>query len=98
MYRIDHEKVSDAFAECRRAARLHLTRKLPPAHPFWLKSSLSAPFLEHLSFRLGNQLFYIRIEDADESIEVPGSRMLLHRVADGNQGCACLLPMPLSMR
>lgn len=93
MFRIAHEDATEGFADCWRAAGLHLTRKLPPDHPFWLKSSLSAPFLEHLSFRLGNQLFFIRIEDAEGSIEIPGNRELLHRVADGNRGQACLLPM-----
>ncbi len=93
MFRIELHDVSDAFVECWRAAGQHLTHKLPPQHPFWLKTNLSAPFLEHLSFRLGNQLFYIRIEDADGQIDIPGSRKLLMRIAEGSNGHACLMPM-----
>lgn len=96
MFRIELHDVSDAFVDCWRAAGRHLTQKLPPQHPFWLKTDLSGPFLEHLSFRLGNQLFYIRIEDADGHIDIPGSRKLLLRVADGSNGHACLLPMKRS--
>ena len=93
MFRIDHHEACDAFVDCWRAAGRHLTYKLPPKHPFWLKPDLSAPFLEHLSFRLGNQLFYIRIEDVDEKIDIPGNHTLLLRVADGSNGHACLFPM-----
>jgi len=93
MFRIELHDVSDAFVECWRAAGQHLTHKLPPQHPFWLKTNLSGPFLEHISFRLGNQLFYIRIEDADGQIDIPGSRKLLMRVAEGSNGHACILPM-----
>jgi hypothetical protein len=34
----------------------------------WLKANLYPPFLERLSFRLGNQLFFIRLHD-------PGGRL-----------------------
>ncbi|MGR3661779.1 MAG: hypothetical protein ACU0CA_11430 [Paracoccaceae bacterium] len=93
MFAIDHEEVSDSFVECWRAAGMHLTRKLPAAHQFWLKTDLSAPFLEHLSFRLGNQLFFIRIEDVDDSVPIPGSRALLQRIAKGSNGHSCILAM-----
>ncbi|GHU04958.1 hypothetical protein FACS1894205_4070 [Alphaproteobacteria bacterium] len=59
----------------------------------WLKAGLRPPFLEHLSFRFGNQLFFIRIEDTEGVLEVPGSRQGLERIAQGCKGHACLMPM-----
>lgn len=70
---------------------------LPPGHEdhacIWLKNELRPPFLEHLSFRLGNQLFFIRIEDMENRLDVPGTRHGLQRIADACMGHACLMPM-----
>lgn len=51
------------------------------------------PFLEHLSFRLGNQVFFIRVEDIDELAEVPGNRGGPLTMAKGWNGYPCLMPM-----
>jgi len=70
---------------------------LPPGQEnsacIWLKAELRPPFLEHLSFRFGNQLFFIRIEDIDGKLDFPGSRAGLQRIADACEGFACILPM-----
>ena len=70
---------------------------LPPSHEasacIWLKVDLRPPFLEHLSFRLGNQLFFIRLEDMENKLDVPGTRIGLQRIADACRGHACLMPM-----
>ena len=74
MHDIAMDEVSDEFALCWQAAGRHIqTRVQGPMHN-WLKAKLNPPFLEHLSFRLGNQLFFIRIEDVDGNVEVPGTR------------------------
>jgi hypothetical protein len=59
----------------------------------WLRSHLNPPFLEHLSFRLGNQLFYIQVEDVGGVLETPGNIKGLLTIADGCAGHACLMPM-----
>jgi hypothetical protein len=64
----------------------------------WLKVEPRPPFLEHLSFRLGNQVFFIRFEDVDERAEVPGSREGLMSVAEGWNGYPCLMPMRRTLR
>ncbi len=64
----------------------------------WLKVEPRPPFLEHLSFRLGNQVFFIRFEDVDERAEVPGNREGLLRVAEGWNGYPCLMPMRRTLR
>ena len=70
---------------------------LPPGHEanacVWLKAELRPPFLEYLSYRLGNQLFFIRLEDIENKLGVPGTRLGLQRIADACKGHACLMPM-----
>ena len=59
----------------------------------WLRAHLDSPWLEHLSFILGNQLFFVRIEDKAGLLRVPGSREGLMSVARGCAGHACLMTM-----
>lgn len=92
MFRPDLQAAPEAFEACWRAAGLHLqARAQGPI--FWLKADLKPPFLEHLSFRLGNQLLHVRIEDEDGHLDVPGSLDGLRYVADACKGIACLMPM-----
>ena len=101
MYEIEAETPDPAFRECWNAAGQHLqscfNRHRQPCeygqYAAWLKSSLSPPFLEHLSFRLGNQLFFIRVEPNSQTVSIPGTASGLQTVADGQQGHACLMPM-----
>jgi hypothetical protein len=46
-----------------------------------------------LSFRLGNQLFFIRIEDQVERLDVPGSRAGVLSISEGCGGHPCIMPM-----
>ena len=93
MHDIHMATVSREFAECWSAAGRHLDAQMQGASNSWLKATLSPPFLEHLSFRLGNQLFFIRLEDAQGSEIVPGSREGLLAIARGCRGVACLMSM-----
>ncbi len=85
-------EVSQEFAECWHAAGLHLQEQGQGALK-WLRSHLAPPFLEHFSFRIGNQLFFVRVEDADDRVKGPSSIAGLFEVADGCKGHACLMPM-----
>jgi hypothetical protein len=51
------------------------------------------PFLAHLSFRLGNQLFCVRVEDVDGNAQGPGTIRGLATAARHANGHACILPM-----
>jgi hypothetical protein len=85
---------SDDFAECWRAAGGHLQKQAEQGpHLYWLRCHVNPPFLEHLSFRLGNQLFFVRIEDVDHGISIPGARQGLLAIADGCIGHPCIMPM-----
>ena len=93
MYEIEMHEVSPEFERCWNAAGSHLNSQVQGGLHAWLRAHLKPPFLEHLSCRLGNQLFFIRLEDVDGRLEVPGSLRGLHWIADGCQGSACLMPM-----
>jgi len=59
----------------------------------WLRSHPNPPVLEHLSFRVGNQLFFVHVVDIDRKVHGPGTIHGLKSVADGNNGHACILLM-----
>lgn len=92
MHSIEMHEASDEFAKCWQAAGQHLSNR-GDGRVNWLKADLIPPFLEHLSFRLGNQLFYVRLVDVDGRLQTPGNHSGLQAVADGCRGFACLMPM-----
>jgi hypothetical protein len=92
MYDIYMAKPSEDFLNCYCAAGRHL-QKQEQESIFWIKATPSPPFLEHLSFRLGNQLFYIHLVDVDERLDLPGTLEGLLRVAHECQAHPCHLPM-----
>jgi hypothetical protein len=93
MYDIEMHEVSDDFAHCWHSAACHLNNMAQGPIQSWLKINLIPPFLEHISFRLGNQLFFIRIVDIDDQIQAPGNPTGVLTIAEGCQGFACLMPM-----
>ena len=93
MHYIFMSEVTQGFARGWQAAGMHIERMAGGRLIDWLRAHLNPPFLEHLSFRLGNQLCSLRIEDGDSQIEGPGSLEGLPTVADGCKAHACLIPM-----
>ena len=93
MYNIESQEMSQEFLKCWQSAGKHLNNQVQDGIQSWLRAHPYPPFLEHLSFRLGNQLFFIRIEDVDEKVQGPGSMRGLLAVAEGSHGHSCLLPM-----
>lgn len=92
LFEIEMQKMSDEFFECWKAAGKHLNKQVDVGLG-WLRADPKPPYLEHLSFRLGNQLFFIRIEDVDDEVRGPGTfHGLVHLAATAN-GRACILPM-----
>jgi hypothetical protein len=86
------DQVSEEFAQSWRAAGLQLQDQGQGSLK-WLKAHLTPPFLEHLSFRMGNQLFFVRVEDVREQVIGPSSLEGLLSIADGSKGHACVMPM-----
>ena len=92
MHEIEMHQMSDAFLACWKAAGTHLSGKAD-GHQTWLRAHPYPPFLEHLSFRLGNQLFFVRVEDVEGKITGPGNskgHITAARLANGH---ACVMPM-----
>ena len=93
MHHIHMAEVSEEFARCWQVAGIHIQNQAQGGLHSWLRAHLNPPFLEHLSFRLGNQLFFVQLQDVDDVLEMPGHLGGLLSVADGCQGHACLMPM-----
>jgi len=93
MHNIELQEMTQEFFTCWQCAGQHLNKQLDGGIRFWLRTHPYPPFLEHLSFRIGNQLFFIRVEDADGIVQGPGTYKGLYSVADGSKGHACLLTM-----
>ncbi len=93
MYDIEMMTTTEEFFDCWRAAAMHLDGQ-ETEHPLrWLKSELSPPYLEHLSFVLGNQAFYIHVVDVDGEVTGPGTMKGLQFIAEGCNGYCCVMPM-----
>jgi hypothetical protein len=93
MHDIEMQEMSQEFFDCWQSAGNHLNNQVQGGIRTWLRAHPNPPFLEHLSFCFGNQLFFIRIEDVDGKVRGPGSVHGLLAVAEGNCGHPCLLPM-----
>lgn len=93
MHDIEMHEVTDEFQHCWSAAGRHIEAQSQGAGIGWLKADLTPPFLEHMSFRLGNQLFFVQLLDVDGILEVPGNLNGLKSVAEGYNGHACIMPM-----
>ena len=93
MYSIEMQEMTPEFLTCWKSAGLHLSNQVDGGIQSWLRAHPFPPFLEHLSFRLGNQLFFVRVEDVDGKVDGPGSLLGLLSVAKGCRGHACVLPM-----
>ena len=93
MYQVEMDEMSPEFFGLWQAARRHLDRQVQGGIYGWLRCHPEPPFLEHLSFRLGNQNFFLRIHDADGRVEGPGNMNGLQHIATENGGHACVLHM-----
>ncbi|MCC7464186.1 MAG: hypothetical protein IT480_17210 [Gammaproteobacteria bacterium] len=87
------DEVGEDFARCWAAAGGHLEQQMSGSDAAWMRSHLAPPFLEHISFRVGNRLVFVRLEDVDARLAVPGTLDDLLRIAAACAGTACLMPM-----
>jgi len=92
MHDIYMEKPTQDYYDIWAAAGNHLGN-ISQGGISWIKSDPTPPFLENLSFRLGNQIFFVRLEDVDNLIRIPGNTDGLFAIADGYKSTACILPM-----
>ncbi|MCA0198314.1 MAG: hypothetical protein LCH59_09385 [Proteobacteria bacterium] len=90
---IEMDEMSEAFFPCWKAAGIHLGKQVDGGIQSWLRAHPYPPFLEHLSFRLGNQLFFVRVVDVDGKVQGPGNPRGAITAARSANGRACILPM-----
>lgn len=93
MYEIEMHEMTPAFHACWLAAGNHLNRQVDGGIQAWLRADPHPPFLEHLSFRLGNRLFFVRLVDVDGEVRGPGNSRGAISAARMANGIACLMPM-----
>lgn len=100
MYKIESARPSRPFLECLASAGEHLEQlcnKAVREHGYffrWLKAEPpQGPCLEHISFFLGNQVFFVRLYDVEQRHAFPGTPSGLARIAEGYAGHACIMPM-----
>ena len=92
MYQIEMHDVSIDFIEAWKEAIKHLFLKGREAIK-WLKCDLSPPILEHISFRIGNQIFFVRIIDLDCKLDTPSNTEGLKMISKKANGIACKMPI-----
>jgi hypothetical protein len=87
---VNQNQPSPGFQNAWRAAGSHIQER-GQGTINWIRASLDLPMLEHLSFRVGNQLFFIFVE-AEEFI-FEESRSLFLEVANEATAIPCIMPM-----
>jgi hypothetical protein len=90
MYQIEQNEPSQQFVRAWRAAGRHL-RTVGGEGIKWLRCSLNPPMAEHLSFRMGNQLFFVFVEAAE--YDYARRRKLFLQVANEATAIPCRMPM-----
>lgn len=85
-------EITPEFEECWYAAGQHLNLRIRDSGASWLRAELPV-FREHLSFALGNQLFFIQLIDVDDPKNGWWHPARLTRAVEDANGIGCLMPM-----
>jgi hypothetical protein len=93
MDELDMRPMSREFFAIWKAAGEHLNRQVDGGIRGWLRAHPMPPFREHLSFRLGNQLFFVHVEDVGGRVQGPGRVAGVSTVARMAKGHACRMRM-----
>lgn len=91
MYEIEQGELPQSFIEAWQCAGQHI-QKMGQKQVNWLRATLNPPIAEHLSFRLGNQLFFIYV-DTDVLPFVGKRQSLFLNVSHEAKAIPCLLKM-----
>jgi len=90
MYEIEQSPPSDDFATAWSAAGQHIQKQADTGFS-WLRATLNPPMAEHLSFRIGNQLFFVFVEAAE--FDYLTGKKLFDKVCDEATAIPCTMPM-----
>ena len=89
---IPKQTITEEFAKCWQTAGRHLVKQ-SDSPLSWISASLEGLVMEHFSFRLGNQIFFIQIEDVDHQLVLPSRLEAFLQKAKAWNGHACFMPM-----
>jgi hypothetical protein len=91
---VKQEEPSEEFKQVWRAAGQHIQNQADSGFN-WIRANLNKPMAEHLSFRIGNQIFFVFVEAAE--FKYKNSRNLFDMVCKESNAIPCLLPMSKSL-
>jgi len=94
MYRVEQAEPSEEFTQAWSAAGRHIQNQADTGFN-WLRANLYPPMAEHLSFRIGNQIFFVFVEAAESKYETGGN--LFDEVCKEANAIPCLMPMLKSL-
>ncbi len=86
-------KITEEFETCWKAAGRHLISRVDNLNLRLLRDELVPPFLEHMAFIIGNQLFMINILPDDPNIQLPTSRDSCIEIAERANAVPCFMRM-----
>jgi hypothetical protein len=92
-YPIPMNEVTDDIVRCRQSAGLHLQSQIEHEALNFFRANLTPPFLEHLSFRLGNQIFFIHVTDDLGDLTKPSTLEATVHASEIGNGIPCVMIM-----
>ncbi len=90
MYTIEQKKPDLAFIKAWQAAGHHI-QQLGQGGVNWVRADLNPPMIEHLSFRIANQLFFIFVEAAEFNFQQ--NKLAFLEASKEAAAIPCILPM-----
>ena len=90
MYLVEQEEPSEEFKRAWLSAAKHLHHQVQDGLS-WLRSDLNPPFVEHLSFQLGNQLMFVFVQAAEFVFETH-YKLFMKACREAN-AIPCIMPM-----
>ncbi|MDA9043105.1 hypothetical protein N9H56_00945 [Pseudomonadales bacterium] len=93
MFPIEYQQPSKEFALCWKAAVVHLSAMNDLGRKRFIRATLTPIILEHLSFVLGNQIFFIHVCDVNNEVKPPSSIKGCIYAAELGNGVPCILEM-----
>lgn len=90
MFEVKQAEPSTLFKQAWSAAGTHIQRRAGGGLN-WLRADLNPPMAEHLSFRMGNQIFFVFVEAAEQNLKFGGDLFL--KAAKAANAVPCLMTM-----
>lgn len=94
-YNIPMHKPSSAFIDAYNSMGAHfngLRNTMPESFTF-LRMQPVPPLIDHLSFKIGNQIFFVYLDPMDESVEPVSNIDAMIDFAEDANAIPCLMPM-----